>query len=177
MGEEGVGKAQCALSTLRNMLRSEKQSAQVLIDNKVGVEGWENQYQYPDWEKVLREAKVVEAGEEMVTFRPYQLGGSVELWDVRVMAFVMTEPYQHVVAVVRGPDEGRRRCFRVYDNDGAERRMGTGRIVTVDSMARWNGWMHAVVGKGARFEERLSPLIVPTETGPGATLETCMEVE
>ena len=26
VGEDGVGKAQCALSTLRNMLRSEKQS-------------------------------------------------------------------------------------------------------------------------------------------------------
>ena len=41
---------------------------------------------------------------------------------------------------------------------------------------RVEGWMHAVVGKGARFEERLSPLIVPTETGPGATFETRMEV-
>ena len=65
----------------------------------------------------------------MVTFRPYQLGGSEELWEVRVMAFVTTEPYQHVVAVVRGTDEARRRCFRVYDNDGAKRRMGAGRIV------------------------------------------------
>ena len=37
--------------------------------------------------------------------------------------------------------------------------------------------MYAVVGKGAYFEGRLSPLIVPTETGPGATFETRMEVE
>ena len=114
----------------------------------------------------------------MVTFRPYQLGGSEELWEVRVMAFVTTEPYQHVVlAVVRGTDEEGRRCFRVYDNDGAERRMGTGKIVTVESMAGWNGKMHAVVGEEARFEERLAPLIVPTETGPGATFETRTEVE
>ena len=81
-----------------------------------------------------------------------------------------------MVAVVRGTAEEGRQCFRVYDNDEAERRMGRGKIVTVESMARWNGKMHAVVGKEARFVERLAPLIVPRETGPGATLETCMEV-
>ena len=59
LGEEGVGKAQCALSTLRNMLRSEKESAQVLIDNQVGAKGWENQYHYPDWGKVIRKARIV----------------------------------------------------------------------------------------------------------------------
>ena len=63
VGEDGMEKAQCALSTLRTMLRSEKQSVQVLIDNQVGAKGWENQYHYPDWETVLREAKVVEAQE------------------------------------------------------------------------------------------------------------------
>ena len=73
---------------------------QVLIDNQVGAEGWENQYHYPDWGKVIRNARIVlRAGEEMVTVRPYQLGGSEELWEVRVMAFVTTEPYQHGVAV------------------------------------------------------------------------------
>ena len=65
----------------------------------------------------------------------------------------------------------------MYANDRAERPKGAGRIVTVESMAGWSGWMYAVVGKGAYFERRLSPRIVPTLTGPGATLETCMEVE
>ena len=177
VGEDGVGKAQCALSTLRNMLRDEKQSVQVLMDNQVGVGGCKKQYHFPDWEKVLEKAEVVQAGEEIVTFRPYQLGGSGELWDVRVMAYVITEPFQHVVAVVRGTDDLRRRCFRVYDNDGAERPEGAGRIVTVESMTGWSGWVYAVVGKGAYFERRLSPRIVPTVTGPGATFGTRMEVE
>ena len=43
----------------------------------------------------MEKAEVVEAGEEIVKFRPYQLGGSGELWDVRVMAYVVTEPFQH----------------------------------------------------------------------------------
>ena len=38
----------------------------MLIDNQVGAKGWEKQYHYPDWGKVLREAKAVEAGEEIV---------------------------------------------------------------------------------------------------------------
>ena len=38
----------------------------------------------------------------------------------------------------------------MYDNDGLERGMGRGRVVTVESMACWNGVMHAVVVKGAR---------------------------
>ena len=93
------------------------------------------------------------------------------------MAFVTTVPFQHVVAVVCGTERGGNQCFRVYDNDGAERREGAGKIVTVGSMATWDGKMHAVVEKGACFEERLSPLIVPPVTGPGATLETSMVLE
>ena len=146
----------------------------------MGVGKEERQYHFPDWKKVLDKAGVLQAGEETVTFRPYQLGGSGELWHVRVMAYVITQPFQHVVAVVRGTDDLRRKCFRVYDNDGAERSKGVGRIVTVESMAGWSGWMYAVVlvGKGVYFDRRLSdsPMIVPPVKGPGATLGTPMEV-
>ena len=69
---------------------------QRLIDNQVGAKGWENQYHYPDWSKIIRFAGMVRTGKEMVTFRLYQLGGSEELWEVRVMVFVTTEPYQHM---------------------------------------------------------------------------------
>ena len=84
--------------------------------------------------------------------------------------------FYSILTVVRGTDGGGNQCFRVYDNDGAERREGAGKIVTVGSMATWAGIMHAVVEKGACFEERLSPLIVPPETGPWATWETGMEL-
>ena len=171
VGEEGVAKAQCALSTLRNLLRNEEASVEVLVEHQAGG-AWKGQYHFPDWSKVIHAAKLVRAGEEMVTFRPDQMGGPAELWDVRVMAFVTTEPYQHVVAVVKGT-----RCFRLYDNDGAERGMGRGRVVTVESMAGWKGVMHAVVVKGARVvESSHAPRIVPRARGPGATRETCISV-
>ena len=45
-----------------------------------------------------------------------------------MMAFVTMQPFHHVVAVVRGLEAGGvGRCFRLYDNDGRERREGRGK--------------------------------------------------
>ena len=75
---------------------------QVLIENQMGVGKGARQYHFPDWKKVLDKARVLKAGEETVTFWPCQLVGSGELWHVRVMAYVITQPFQHVVAVGGG---------------------------------------------------------------------------
>ena len=53
-----------------------------MTEHQVGAKGWEKQYHYPDWSKVMRAAELVRTEEEMVTFRPYQLGGPEELWEV-----------------------------------------------------------------------------------------------
>ena len=84
MGEAGEAKAQCALSTLRNLLRDEEASVDLLVKNQTsgGVVG---QYHFLEWRKVMRAAELVRDGEETVTFHPDQLGGPAELWDARLM--------------------------------------------------------------------------------------------
>ena len=128
VGEAGVAKVQCALSTLRNLLRDEEASVEVLVKHQFGGAGT-GQYHFPEWCKVMHAAKLVRKGEETVTFHTGQLGGPTELWAARLMAFVTTEPYAHVVAVVKGLDREGIWCFRLYDNDGSERGMGRGRVV------------------------------------------------
>ena len=58
MGEAGEAKAQCALSTLRNLLRDEEAPVKLLVDNQCrgGVAG---QYHFPLWDKVMADAKLV----------------------------------------------------------------------------------------------------------------------
>ena len=53
MGEEGVAKAQCALSTLRNLLRNEEASVEVLVEHQAGG-AWKGQYHFPEWSKVMQ---------------------------------------------------------------------------------------------------------------------------
>ena len=112
----------------------------------------------------------------MVKFHPGQLGGHAELWGVRMVAFVTTQPFNHVVAVVRGVGAGGGgvgRCFRLYDNDGRERREGWGRVVTTGDKADWDGMMHAVVVVGSRVADRASlPRVIPRTSGAGGTRGT-----
>ena len=105
VGEAGEAKAQCALSTLRNLLRDEEASVDLLVENQTRG-GVGRHYHFPEWRKVMGAAKLVWDGEEVVTFHPDQLGGHAELWDVRLMAFATTKPFNHVVAVVSGLDGG-----------------------------------------------------------------------
>ena len=167
VGEAGEAKAQCALSTLRNLLRDEEAPVELLVENQASGGGI-GHYHFPEWHKVMRAAKLVRDGEEAVTFHPDQLDGPAELWDARLMAFVTTQPFAHVVAVVSGLDGEGRRCFRLYDNDGTERGRGWGRVVTTERMARWDGMMHAVVVAWSPVAERSRlPRIVPRVSGPG----------
>ena len=76
-------------------------------------------------------AGLVKDGEVVVSFMPNQLLGHAELVEVRMIAMATTEPFQHVVAVLGEEGvEGAGIRFRLYDNDGEERKEGGGRLVS-----------------------------------------------
>ena len=124
----------------------------------------------------MNAAGLVQQGEEVVRFHPSQLGGHAELWDVRMMALVTSWPFMHVLAVVRWVEAGGvGHCFRLYDNDGHERREGWGKVVTTEELAGSDCvmQMHAVVKVGSGVAARASvPRVVPRTGEAGDTVES-----
>ena len=135
---------------------------QVLVQNQCPGE-LAGEYHFPVWDKVMKAAGIVRQGEEVVRLHPSQLGGHAELRDLRMMALVTSQRFKHVVAVVRGEEAGEvGHFFRLYDNDGRERRQGWGRMVTTEELAGSDCMMHAVVKVGLEVHARASvPRVVP----------------
>ena len=96
----GWAKAECALATLRNLLRDEEATNTVLVMNQAGGVNT-GEYTFQVWERVMTAVGLVREGEVVVRFNPLQLEGHAELLDVRMMALVTTRPHLHAAAVLR----------------------------------------------------------------------------
>ena len=69
------------------------------------------------------------------------------------------------------------RCFRLYDNDGHERREGWGRVVTTEELAGSDCVMHAVEKVGSKVAARASvPQVMPRTSEAGDTVESGVDV-
>ena len=152
--------AQCALSTVRNLVRDEEAPVEVLVQNQAGGGPITGEYRFPDWMRVMTAMKLVRASEEVIVFRTSQLMSHEELEGVIMMVMATTEPFQHVVAVLEEEDidscgERTGVRFRVYDNDGVARRGGEGRLVSTRELADTSYCTtHALVEHGSVLHAR-----------------------
>ena len=75
-GGEG---AVCSVHTAKHAQRREEVTLGVVGKSEGSRSVGRTVSAHPDWEKVISKAKVMGKGEDMVTFRPSQLGGAGEL--------------------------------------------------------------------------------------------------
>ena len=130
----------------------------------------------------MKAVGLVRLGEVVVRFNPLQLEGHAELLDVRMMALVTTRPHWHVLAVLRGEGAGGGgHRFRLYDNDGRERRDGKGRLASTDELADTaNCTMYAVVDWDSELRIRASMALAcmawaqPRAGEAGESAEMCV---